>query len=247
MNKAERFVFNVPRYSLAIVFLLFGVDKFAGYDRYIAWFTATERAQAIIPSHEIGQFVYVLGIAELILAGLLLSGFIRRATTIATSAALVTILLVAQYPSSFPQDLGLLGISVALTFPSSKGKVLTIEQLNKLTKIIRGALCVVLVLWSIDQITNTSAHVSWLQLFSPVTRSLTADQIFAFIISIAVIELVIAALVASGRLPKYSYIAAAVFFALAMTLEPPLNGFQSIGLAIVSSWLAYLTLAKKRH
>ncbi|MBI5133627.1 MAG: hypothetical protein HZA83_02840 [Thaumarchaeota archaeon] len=133
-----------------------------------------------------------------------------------------------------------------MTFPSSKGKILTIEQLNKSAKIIRGALCVVLILWSIDQIANTSAHVSWLQLFSPVTRSLTADQIFAFIISIAVIELVIAALVASGRLPKYSYIATAIFFALAMTLEPPLNGFQSIGLAIVSSWLAYLTLAKKR-
>lgn len=246
MIKAERFVFNVPRYSLAIVFLLFGIDKFAGYDRYVAWFTATERAQVIIPSHEIGQFVYVLGIAELILAGLLLSGFIKRATTIATSAALVTILLVAQYPSSFPQDLGLLGISVALTLSSSKGKVLTIEQLGKLAKIIRGALCVVLVLWSIDQITNTSAHVSWLQLFSPVTRSLTADQIFAFIISIAVTELVIAAFVASGRLPKYSYIATAVFFALSMTLEPPLNGFQSTGLATASSWLAYLTLAKKR-
>ena len=246
MSKVERYVFNVPRYSLAIVFLIFGVDKFVGYDRYVAWFTATERAQVVIPSHEIGQFVYVLGIAELVLAGLLLSGFIKRATTIATSAALVTILLVAQYPSSFPQDLGLLGISVALTLSSSKGKALTIEQLNKLAKIIRGALCVVLVLWSIDQITNTSAHVSWLQLFNPMTKSLTADQIFTFIISIAVIELVIAALVASGRLPKYSYIAAVVFFALAMALEPPLNGFQSIGLAIASSWLAYFTLAKKR-
>ena len=245
MSNAERFVINVPRYSLAIVFLIFGVDKFVGYDRYVAWFIATERAQVIIPSQDIGQFVYVLGIAELILAGLLLSGFVKRASTIATSAALVTILVVAQYPSSFPQDLGLLGISIALTL-SSKGKALTIEQLNKLKKIIRSALCVVLVLWSIDQIANTSAHVSWLQLFSPMVKSLTVDQISTFIISIAVIELVIAALVALGRLPKYSYIAAATFFALAMTLEPPLNGFQSIGLAIVSSWLAYLALAKKR-
>ena len=245
MSKVERYVFNVPRYSLAIVFLIFGVDKFVGYDRYVAWFTATERAQVVIPSHEIGQFVYVLGIAELILAGLLLSGFVKRASTIATSAALVTILVVAQYPSSFPQDLGLLGISIALTL-SSKGKALTIEQLNKLKKIISSALCVVLVLWSIDQIANTSAHVSWLQLSSPMVKSLTVDQISTFIISIAVIELVIAALVASGRLPKYSYIAAVVFFALAMALEPPLNGFQSIGLAIASSWLAYFTLAKKR-
>ncbi len=245
MSRIQRYVFNVPSYSLGIVFLLFGIDKFLSYERYVAWFMATDRALVITPSQEIGQFIYALGIGELILAGLLFSGIIKRATAIAASAALVTILLVAQYPSSFPQDLGLLGISVALALSGNKGKITTMDQWLKLEKIIRVAISAVLVLWSVDQIVNTSTHVTWLQLFSPVTRSLGTDQIFVFIISIAVIELVIAALVASGRWPKYSCIAAAVFFALAMTLEPPLNGFQSIGLAIVSSWLVYLTHFKR--
>jgi len=244
MTGLERYIFNVPAYSLGIVFLSFGIDKFAGYDSYVAWFMATERARVMIPSQEIGQFIYALGVGELILAGLLFSGVIRRPIAIATSAALVSILVVAQYPSSFPQDLGLLGISVALALYGSMGKIVPADQRVRSEKIIRVALSAVLVLWAVDQIINTSTHVTWLQLFSPVARSLNTDQIFGFIISLAVVESAIAALIASGRLPKYSYTVAAVFFALALALEPPLNGFQSIGLAIMSSWLAYLALAK---
>ncbi|MFQ5941125.1 MAG: DoxX family protein [Nitrososphaerales archaeon] len=245
MNSIEGHILKLPRFSLGIVFLLFGIDKFVGYESYVAWFVATERARVIIPTQDIGQFVYALGIGELILAGLLFSGIIKRATAIAASLALVTILLVAQYPSSYPQDLGLLGIAVALAIFGSNSKITPIDQWFKLSKIIRFSLITVLVLWSVDQIVNTSTHADWLQLFNSIARGLSTDQIFAFIISIAIIELVIAAFVASGRLPKYTYIVASVFFAVAMTLEPPLNGFQSIGLAMAASWLAYLSLKKR--
>lgn len=234
-----RFVNNLPRYALGIVFLIFGIDKFVGFDSYLAWFSATDRVRVLIPPADSGTFIYAMGTVEVILAILLLAGIFARKTAIATSIALIAILFVAQYPSSFPQDLGLLGTSIMLVFASKDQR--TSGLYYQFPKLARFGLSSVLVLWAADHLLYTSTHVSWLQLFNLTVRNMPAEQVFVFVIMIGIIELVIGSMIASGKLRVYPYIASAVFFVIAfLILAPPLNNYQSIGLAIISSWMIYI-------
>lgn len=236
---------NLPRYGLGVVYLIFGIDKFVGFDRYLAWFAATSRTQALIPGGDVRLFVYAMGTVEIILAILLFSGLFARKTAVVVSAALVAILSVAQYPSSFPQDLGLLATSVMLIFVS-KGKS-TGEQYRRLSKLPRFGLSAVLFLWAADHILNTDNHVSWLQLSNAAVRDMPVNQVFAVVIVVAFVELALGVLIAAGKLCMYPYIASAAFFVTAFfVMGPPLNNYQSIGLAIISSWLAYMALQKKQ-
>lgn len=236
---------NLPRYGLGIVYLIFGVDKFVGFDRYMAWFAATSRTQALVPGGDVGSFVYAMGTVEIILATLLFSGLFARKTAVAVSAALVAILSVAQYPSSFPQDLGLLATSIMLIFISN-GKS-TGEKYSKFSKLPRLGLSAVLFLWAADHVLYTNTHVSWLQLSNLAFRDVPVNQVFAIVITAAVVELALGILIAAGKLRMYPYIASAAFFVVAFfVMAPPLNNYQSIGLAIISSWLAYVALQKRQ-
>lgn len=237
---------DLPRYALGIVYLIFGVDKFIGFDRYLAWFAATSRTKELIPSGDVGTFIHAIGTVEIILAILLFAGMFARKTAIAVSISLVAILAVAQYPSSFPQDIGLLSTSIMLVF-TSKGRRTTAEEYRKFSMLPRFGLSVVLLLWAADHILYTNTHVSWLQLSNVVIRDMAVNQVFAIVIIVAAVELALGGLMAAGNLRMYPYVASAAFFAMAFfVMAPPLNNYQSIGLAIISSWLAYLTL-QKRH
>lgn len=231
---------NLPRYAIGIVFLIFGIDKFVGFDSYLAWFAATDRAKVLTFGVDAGTFIYAMGIVEVTLGILLLAGIFARKTAIATSIALVAILAVAQYPSSFPQDLALLLTSIMLVFTNKvQGGN---EPYYRFPKLARFGLSSVLLLWASDHLLYTSTHVSWLQLFNLTVQNIPADQVFMFVITTAIIELVIGGMIASGKLSSYPYIASAAFFVIAfLILAPPLNNYQSIGLAIISSWLAYIT------
>jgi len=234
------YVNNLPRYALGIVFLIFGIDKFVGFDSYLAWFEATDRAKILTSNLDASTFIYAMGVVEVTLAILLLVGIFVRKTAVATSTALVAILAVAQYPSSFPQDLGLLGTSIMLVFASKDQR--TSGLYYQFPKLARFGLSSVLVLWAADHLLYTSTHVSWLQLFNLTVRNMPAEQVFVFVIMIGIIELVIGSMIASGKLRVYPYIASAVFFVIAfLILAPPLNNYQSVGLAIISSWMIYIT------
>lgn len=244
LTKTATYVNSLPRYAIGIVFLIFGVDKFVGFDRYFAWFMATERTKILMPGGDIGVFVYAMGTVEIILAILLLTGIFARKTAIVVSIVLITILSVAQYPSSFPQDLGLLCTAIMLVFTSKRQ--ITNEQYYQFSRLPRFGLSAVLLLWAAGHILNANNHVSWLQLSNVAFREMPINQVFVFVMVIAIIELVLGSMMAAGKLRMYPYIASAAFFAIAfLMLAPPLNNYQSIGLAIISSWLAYLALKKR--
>ena len=236
---------SLPRISLGIVFLLFGIDKFVFHERLVSWFLVTDRARELLPTQDIGMFVYALGVVELAIAALLFSGLIVRVTSIATTVILVIIIAVTQYPSSFPQDIGMIGISIML--------VLTpIRWHNRINRprfllLVRASIGAVLVIWGIDYLLNTSTHVAWLQLFNTTVRAMPSDFTYAMIISIAIIEIAIGVVLASGKITREISIGAFAFFVVAYTLlAPPLNNYQSIGLAIASAWLAYVAIVKQR-
>lgn len=244
LTKIATYVNSLPRYAIGIVFLIFGVDKFVGFDRYFAWFMATERTKVLMPGGDIGTFIYSMGTVEIILAILLLAGIFARKTTIVISIVLITILSVAQYPSSFPQDLGLLCTAIMLVF-TGKHQI-TSEQYYQFSRLPRFGLSAVLFLWAADHILNANNHVSWLQLSNVAFLEMPVNQVFVFVIVIVIVELVLGSMIAAGKLRMYPYIASASFFVIAfLILAPPLNNYQSIGLAIISSWLAYLALNKK--
>ena len=236
---------SLPRISLGIIFLLFGIDKFVFHERLVSWFLVTDRARELLPTQDIAMFVYVLGAVELVIAVLLFSGIIVRATSIATTVILITIIAVAQYPSSFPQDIGLIGISVMLIL-SPAGWRSRINQ-TRFSSLVRVSIGTVLVIWGIDYLLNTSTHVAWLQLFNTTVRVMPSDFTYAMIISIAIIEIAIGIVLASGKITREISIVAFTFFVVAFIfLAPPLNNYQSIGLAIASAWLAYVAIMKQR-
>jgi uncharacterized membrane protein YphA (DoxX/SURF4 family) len=232
---------SLPLYGLGIVFIAFGIDKFVLHERMVSWFMATPRARILVPTTDLSTFIYALGIVEIVIGVLLLVGIFRKATSIASTAMLVVIMITAQYPSSFPQDIGLIGISVMLLLRSTKR---TIGE-AKLQLLVRSSISIVLILWAFDHALDTDLHASWLQLFNTTWRSLPSQMVHTLVLSIAAVEIIIGGMLASGNFTRYFAVAAATFFAIAyVVLAPPQNNYQSIGLAIASLWFVF---ANRKH
>ena len=247
--KHALYINDVPRYGLGIVFLIFGIDKFLIHEFYVSWFTATERVRIILPLQDISSSIYLIGIVELVFAALLFAGVGIRWTSIAVSAWMIAILSTAQYPSSFPQDIGLLGVSVMLILSGVAWKNAYTEKFLGYLWVMRYPISAVLFIWAIDHIVNYIRHIGWMQLASPIARGLLANDVASLIISIAIVEIVLAGMMAAGKLPltKYSLVAATIFFVFArVALAPPVNNHQSIGLAFATAWLAYIAFSKRR-
>jgi len=209
-------------YSLAIVFLLFGIDKFVNTKFITSWLAATERARFLIPLEDLTLAVYILGIIEIIIAVLLFINIKQRYFALIAGIWLIIIMSTARYPSSLPQDLGLLGIAVFLA-------------LNKTEKdwIIRYAITIVLILWSVDQIINYDTHIGWLRVsyIANITNNLQA-----LLYIIIIVEFAISALYIYNK--SWNFLIGAIFFIIAKSiLETPLNNYQSIGFIIISIWL----------
>jgi len=249
ITKYRAYVNDVPRHGLGIVFLIFGIDKFLIHEFYVSWFTATERVRMILPLQDISSSIYLIGIIELVLAALLFAGVGIRWTSIAVSAWMIAILSTAQYPSSFPQDIGLLGVSVTLVLTGVAWKNAYTEKFLGYLRIMRYPISAVLLIWAIDHIVNYARHLGWIELASRIGQGLSANDILSFITFLAIIEIVLAGTIAVGRLSitKYSLIAATIFFIFAkVALAPPLNNHQSIGLAFATAWLAYIAYREGR-
>jgi len=160
---------------------------------------------------------------------------------------LLLILLTAQYPSSYPQDIGLLGIAgflVLINFGTNKGKF---DKILKFVWIIRFSIASVLILWAIDQFANVERHVGWLQLTNPLSSNLTTYELNSLLMIIASVEITLGVLLVLGKTPfiKHALIASTIFFAFAiMALEPPLNNHQTLGLIITTAWLVVINYRK---
>lgn len=240
---------DLPRYSLGTVFLWFGIDKFVIHDFYVSWFTSTERVRNILPTQDVSFAIYGIGIIELIFALLFFIGIRIRWVAIAAIIFIIIILVTAQYPSSFPQDIGLLGIATLLVITNATWKQAKTEKFLNFLKIIRYSVATVLILWAADHIVNFERHIGWMQLASPLAASLPSDEVKWLIISVIGIEIILAGMISLGRvsLTKYSLIVVTIFFVFAiLSLAPPINNHQTIGLAIATAWLAYIAFNKKR-
>jgi len=240
---------DLPRHGLGLVFLWFGIDKFIIHEFYLSWFSATERVRVILPFQDLSSSIYAIGAIELIFAALLFAGVKIRWISVAVILFLLAILLTAQYPSSYPQDIGLLGIAVLLLLTNGVWKKAKTEKFLKFLWVVRFSIAAVLFLWAADQIINIDRHVGWLQLTSPLSESLDANEANSFLISISVIEIVLGVMIVVGKTPltKYALVAVTIFFVFAfMLLEPPLNNHQTIGLALATAWLTYIAYTKNK-
>ncbi|RMF31073.1 MAG: hypothetical protein D6752_02900, partial [Candidatus Nitrosothermus koennekii] len=159
-----------------------------------------------------------------IIAIALFLGFKIRYTAIISGIWLVIIMFMAQYPSSLPQDLGLLGIVI----------LLTLKDVKRYDWIVRYAIALVLILWAADQVVNYDRHLGWISIASYIGKSVDANTI---IYPLVVIEVILSALYAYGKV-RYAFLAGSIFFIIAKSiLEPPLNNYQSIGFVLISIWL----------
>jgi len=240
---------NIPRYGLGIVFLWFGIDKFFIHEFYLAWFSATERARVFLPFEDLSLSIYFIGIMELIFAVLLFAGVKIRWVSVAVILFLSLILLTAQYPSSYPQDIGLLGIAGFLVLTNVTWKQAKTEKFLKFLWVIRYSITAVLFLWAADHIVNIDRHIGWMQLSSPLSESLGANGISLFLVVIFVVEMVLGGMIALGKisLTKFALVAVTIFFVFAMiALSSPLNNHQTIGLAFATAWLAYIAYSKNK-
>ncbi len=209
-------------YSIAIVFLLFGIDKFVNTKLVTSWLIATERVRALIPLEDLTLVVYLLGVIEIIIAILLFINIKQRYFALIAGIWLIIVMSTARYPSSLPQDLGLLGIAIFLI-------------LNRRDKewIIRYSIVMVLLLWAMDQIINYDTHIGWLGV-SYISNIIGNLSLLLYIIIIA--EFIISALYIYNK--SYGFIVGIIFFIIAKSvLSIPLNNYQTIGFILISIWL----------
>ena len=240
---------DLPRHGLGIVFLWFGIDKFIIHEFYLTWFSATERVRVILPFQDLSSSIYAIGTIELIFAALLFAGVKIRGVSVAVILFLLAILLTAQYPSSYPQDIGLLGIAVLLFLTNGVWKKAKTEKFLKFLWVVRFPIAAVLFLWAADQILNIERHVGWLQLSSPLSESLDANAVNSFLLSISVVEIVLGVMIVVGKAPltKYALVAVTIFFVFAiMSLEPPLNNHQTVAFVLSTASLAYIAFSKNK-
>ena len=240
---------DVPRYALGVVFLWFGIDKFVLHEFYVSWFSATERITILLPTADFSTSIYILGIIELILAVLLFSGLWVRIISIIVIFFLIMILATAQYPSSFPQDIGLIGFAAILTITNVSWKKAHIDKFLKFLWVIRYPLVVVLVLWAIDQTLNPDIHIGWIKLSSPIIGNLNADGVELLLATFIVLEIALAGTIAIGKVSvtKYSLLFVTCFFVFGIVAQvPPLNNHQTVGFAMVTAWLTYIAFSKNR-
>lgn len=249
VQRWDRYINDLPRYGLVIVFLWFGIDKFVLHEFYVNWLAATERVKVLLPIQDLSLSIYAIGIVEIVLGILLLLGLKIRLVAIFVSIWLVVIMTTARYPSSLPQDIGLLGISIFLALNNTAWKSVDTKKLLKYSMILRYSVAVVLFLWAGDYILNYERHIGWMYLFSPLAENLHANYVLYFIISIAMIEIILGIILSMKKknIVTYAAVSTTIFLIYAMVLmDPPVNNHQSLGLALTTGWLAYVGLREKK-
>jgi uncharacterized membrane protein YphA (DoxX/SURF4 family) len=242
ISNYKNYASELPRYALAVVFAWFGIDKFLIHQYYVSWFSATKSITAFLPFQDISMSVYSIGIIEMVLSALLFLGIKIRIISSIVIVFLAIILFTAKYPSSFPQDLGLIGIAFMLVMHHTSTKYKKHVNSFKFSRIATYSISLVFFLWAIDYFLNYQRHEGWIHLFSPIFSNLGASETLYLIIIVGILEVILAILLAIGDhiKSKYPFVVTAVFLVFAVvTLDPPINNHQTIGLAISSFWLGY--------
>ena len=115
MNR--EFLNSIPRISVGIVYLLWGIDKFLNMERYISWISVTWRIRVFIdPLMDIPTFTLLLGIFEVSLGAILVIGLFTKLSSGLVAISSILFLFFAGPPMSYPQDIALFGIAVWMYF-----------------------------------------------------------------------------------------------------------------------------------
>ncbi len=100
------------RTGIAVVFLIFGIDKFFHVDSWLAYVPAW--AGAFIPV-DLTLFMYIQGVIEALLGFLLLIGFWSRTVSFLCALHLAGIMVALGYNEITVRDFGLLMATLALS------------------------------------------------------------------------------------------------------------------------------------
>jgi uncharacterized membrane protein YphA (DoxX/SURF4 family) len=112
-----RYIESIPRLTLGIVFLAWGIDKFINMGRYIAWISVSWRIRLFIPFFiDIESFVLLLGFIEVLVGLLMFIGLFVKRVSMIVFIMLIFFLVGAGPPMSYPQDIGLMGVSLWLMY-----------------------------------------------------------------------------------------------------------------------------------
>ena len=105
---------TIIRAGLALTFLVYGVQKLVYGDEYRIIVAGTPVVSLLAKLAGAQATVYLVGASELLLAFAILSGARTVWAASLLAAALAFFLATRGYPSSYPQDVGLLGVLAAL-------------------------------------------------------------------------------------------------------------------------------------
>lgn len=237
------YITTIPRYSIAVVFLWFGLDKFINFQYYLSWFSATQGIKMLLP-FGMDLSIHILGIVEITVCILLFLGIKTRVLSIVVMVFLMTILVSAKYPSSFPQDIGIIGIAM-MTFLASTS-IDAHKKFLKYSWIARYSMATVLFIWAIDYLVKYQRHEGWLHLASIFFSRFDPNSLLNVIIPVAIIEIILAALIVwNPTKMKYLPPVLIAFFLFAIFgLDMPASNHQSVGFAVISGWFLLISFHK---
>ena len=127
--KFEKYSMFVIRIGLAIVFLLFGIDKFINPE---LWFGYVPNFILQLTPLSLNLFIFLLGILEAIIGLFLLLGFLTRITAIIAAILLLGVIFTVGYNEITVRDIGLLAMAISLII--TKDNILSLDSLIKKRK-----------------------------------------------------------------------------------------------------------------
>lgn len=120
----EEYSIFIIRIGLAVVFLLFGIDKFINPE---SWFVYVPIF--ILQFTNLNFFIFLLGILETIIGLFLLIGFLNRLAALIAALFLLSIIFTIGYNEITVRDIGLLAMAISLII--TKSNLLSLDSLIK--------------------------------------------------------------------------------------------------------------------
>ncbi|MEM0481428.1 MAG: DoxX family membrane protein [Nitrososphaerota archaeon] len=107
------------RLGLAYPFIEWGLDAFRNPLHFKSYLSGNVITSFLIPTGLLDLAVLCLGLFEVSLSLLILTGFKRRVVSFLTFSVLIVFSLVAGYPLALPQNIALMGVAYIWLKPSS--------------------------------------------------------------------------------------------------------------------------------
>lgn len=123
MRDAKRYAELVLRLGLAVVFLIFGLDKFRGEANWIAYWTDWVPAWlATLLRGQVMAFIYALGIFETLVGLSFLTGYFLPWAALLASLFLLAVIIFSGIDEFTIRDIGLLGGTFSLFLSATRRK-----------------------------------------------------------------------------------------------------------------------------